>query len=158
MGIGSFQRQNGQQSTSGSSNCQDKWLVAHSDLLVRLWLQWLPRCGSVSLLRSLRSTRNRNLLSRNFHCAWGGWRVWEPASEFKFGANSDVTTTGSNALRAWNRFSSRRQLLFAFLGPVRKAKDRSTHMMIPLAQQNSAHRSEERRVGKECRSRWSPYH
>src|SRR5881392_220523 len=53
MGIGSFQRQNGQQSTNGSSNCQDKWLVAHSDLLVRLWLQWLPRCGSVSLLRSL---------------------------------------------------------------------------------------------------------
>src|SRR5258708_37231376 len=23
---------------------------------------------------------------------------------------------------------------------------------------NSSHRSEERRVGKECRSRWSPYH
>ena len=23
---------------------------------------------------------------------------------------------------------------------------------------NSDHRSEERRVGKECRSRWSPYH
>ena len=23
---------------------------------------------------------------------------------------------------------------------------------------NQAHRSEERRVGKECRSRWSPYH
>ena len=23
---------------------------------------------------------------------------------------------------------------------------------------NYAHRSEERRVGKECRSRWSPYH
>ena len=23
---------------------------------------------------------------------------------------------------------------------------------------NEAHRSEERRVGKECRSRWSPYH
>ena len=26
---------------------------------------------------------------------------------------------------------------------------------IPL---DAAHRSEERRVGKECRSRWSPYH
>ena len=24
--------------------------------------------------------------------------------------------------------------------------------------QNTASRSEERRVGKECRSRWSPYH
>ena len=27
-----------------------------------------------------------------------------------------------------------------------------------LAQQAVCHRSEERRVGKECRSRWSPYH
>ena len=26
------------------------------------------------------------------------------------------------------------------------------------AQQNEEGRSEERRVGKECRSRWSPYH
>src|SRR3989454_10121313 len=27
-----------------------------------------------------------------------------------------------------------------------------------LAQGSTLHRSEERRVGKECRSRWSPYH
>ena len=26
------------------------------------------------------------------------------------------------------------------------------------ARRNRPHRSEERRVGKECRSRWSPYH
>ena len=37
-------------------------------------------------------------------------------------------------------------------------------MMIPLAAPggkviaNASSRSEERRVGKECRSRWSPYH
>jgi len=98
---------------------------------------WVPKCVVASLSYS-RSTRNSNRLSRYFHCASGGWCVWEPASEFKFGANSDVPTTGSNALRAWNRLSSRRQLLFAFLGPVRKAKNRIAHMMIPLAQQNSA--------------------
>src|SRR5579863_10653666 len=28
----------------------------------------------------------------------------------------------------------------------------------PLLQYQRLHRSEERRVGKECRSRWSPYH
>ena len=28
----------------------------------------------------------------------------------------------------------------------------------PLFDQRDIHRSEERRVGKECRSRWSPYH
>ena len=29
---------------------------------------------------------------------------------------------------------------------------------VPLVQVNANTRSEERRVGKECRSRWSPYH
>ena len=29
---------------------------------------------------------------------------------------------------------------------------------VHLAGNSSAERSEERRVGKECRSRWSPYH
>ena len=31
-------------------------------------------------------------------------------------------------------------------------------MYKSVANLNSALRSEERRVGKECRSRWSPYH
>src|SRR2546430_17312471 len=31
-------------------------------------------------------------------------------------------------------------------------------LMIALASKNAILRSEERRVGKECRSRWSPYH
>ena len=30
--------------------------------------------------------------------------------------------------------------------------------LISLIFYNEEHRSEERRVGKECRSRWSPYH
>jgi len=30
--------------------------------------------------------------------------------------------------------------------------------IIQLAEEPPSHRSEERRVGKECRSRWSPYH
>src|SRR2546430_9018284 len=32
------------------------------------------------------------------------------------------------------------------------------HMYSPLHSYYNAFRSEERRVGKECRSRWSPYH
>src|SRR5256885_16710946 len=31
-------------------------------------------------------------------------------------------------------------------------------LMVPRAKRNEVLRSEERRVGKECRSRWSPYH
>ena len=34
----------------------------------------------------------------------------------------------------------------------------ATHTWQPLWLQNRETRSEERRVGKECRSRWSPYH
>ena len=33
-----------------------------------------------------------------------------------------------------------------------------TYEMPKLPYANNALRSEERRVGKECRSRWSPYH
>src|SRR2546422_7319985 len=37
-----------------------------------------------------------------------------------------------------------------------KIKDKDWNDYVVIAQGN--HRSEERRVGKECRSRWSPYH
>ena len=36
--------------------------------------------------------------------------------------------------------------------------DGSVHTARWIGVQNPADRSEERRVGKECRSRWSPYH
>src|SRR2546421_3200918 len=36
--------------------------------------------------------------------------------------------------------------------------DRETEITGPLAAKLFVSRSEERRVGKECRSRWSPYH
>ena len=32
------------------------------------------------------------------------------------------------------------------------------HIFVELDENSNAIRSEERRVGKECRSRWSPYH
>ena len=39
-------------------------------------------------------------------------------------------------------------------------EDRSASRMMHLNKETGEyeHRSEERRVGKECRSRWSPYH
>ena len=33
-----------------------------------------------------------------------------------------------------------------------------TFTLLTGCQDNNQNRSEERRVGKECRSRWSPYH
>ena len=40
--------------------------------------------------------------------------------------------------------------------PVRNPESMRIHCVI--AKSDKEHRSEERRVGKECRSRWSPYH
>ena len=36
--------------------------------------------------------------------------------------------------------------------------DNSADITAPAGTNGNDHRSEERRVGKECRSRWSPYH
>ena len=36
--------------------------------------------------------------------------------------------------------------------------DTERETLIELICAEQTHRSEERRVGKECRSRWSPYH
>src|SRR2546422_545740 len=44
----------------------------------------------------------------------------------------------------------------ARLAQERRAQARRRRLEVAVAQR--AQRSEERRVGKECRSRWSPYH
>ena len=41
---------------------------------------------------------------------------------------------------------------------IKSPFDRSTKIEQAVNDADDAHRSEERRVGKECRSRWSPYH
>ena len=46
----------------------------------------------------------------------------------------------------------KKQILWCVLHPLRVYNDKSLSMVLVGG------RSEERRVGKECRSRWSPYH
>ena len=41
---------------------------------------------------------------------------------------------------------------------TRRHVDTGPRAVLPEAFCHSLYRSEERRVGKECRSRWSPYH
>ena len=43
-------------------------------------------------------------------------------------------------------------------GYCRKPMKKISQEQVEFAKELHAERSEERRVGKECRSRWSPYH
>ena len=56
-------------------------------------------------------------------------------------------------------------ILLITLGPEKAAtifkhlkEDEIEELTLEIANTRSVSRSEERRVGKECRSRWSPYH
>ena len=48
--------------------------------------------------------------------------------------------------------------LFAIFGLGQYPNLGVTDAFIDVRHKDKQHRSEERRVGKECRSRWSPYH
>src|SRR3712207_3784885 len=68
-----------------------------------------------------------------------GWRFINPLMKQQYGVDS-MPETGENVA--------------AEFGVSRKDQD----AFALRSQQKAAARSEERRVGKECRSRWSPYH
>src|ERR1017187_7285055 len=62
----------------------------------------------------------------------------------------DIGALAKLDCESWKRCCSAQDRTQA--GPTNKEKRRVR------TSTTSAHRSEERRVGKECRSRWSPYH
>ena len=68
---------------------------------------------------------------------------------------------GGQAPRGWDELSIRFQEgmdLEKIRALLQQAKERGGSAGETVSAFNLVERSEERRVGKECRSRWSPYH
>src|SRR5260221_8053011 len=61
--------------------------------------------------------------------------------------------TGRTPFQQWFQQGQKRPKADAHPGPPSDSVE-----WVPLDAKNQTTRSEERRVGKECRSRWSPYH
>src|SRR5256886_4731357 len=85
-------------------------------------------------------------------------RFVRPESQFR----NFITADGSSGFRAE---PGRYHLYIAYNCPwahrtliFRKLKGLESMISISSARPDDRRRSEERRVGKECRSRWSPYH
>ena len=63
--------------------------------------------------------------------------------------------------REWGELYAFFRLLadgYVYAGTPEVKKNEAQRLPVAMIQREEHDRSEERRVGKECRSRWSPYH
>ena len=79
--------------------------------------------------------------------------------EIRLSPNIDTNdlNTKMNAAKKFLAKGNKVKITLRFRGREMAHMNSSKHILDDLAEQLSD-RSEERRVGKECRSRWSPYH
>src|SRR2546430_7909390 len=92
------------------------------------------------------SSRRRHT---RFDCDWSSDVC---SSDLCPGRSSWLGTASSSANGSHGRLTRKRELCSGG-HPANRGPDSSAHLA-----HGSVSRSEERRVGKECRSRWSPYH
>ena len=76
-----------------------------------------------------------------------GYGVWVSHGSSRADAMADLIF-----FEARREKEEKRRRRIRFLGAV------GSSLLLPILSGNGVLRSEERRVGKECRSRWSPYH
>src|SRR5260370_329415 len=126
--------------------------------------------SNLKLLR--RITRTENILHRNFtrrQVAIQNRVASNIASNIAKGALTYTDIAGDPVFRLLrlNRVASNIgisqstfsvKVLNLFSRSRRKTNKRKSKHSAMLRNKETRHRSEERRVGKECRSRWSPYH
>ena len=75
-----------------------------------------------------------------------------PKSKFRWKSRQEQTTASKL------RMERRGEKLDAAREKLAKQKPPKKPGAVKRLAHTAGHRSEERRVGKECRSRWSPYH
>ena len=68
-----------------------------------------------------------------------------------------IATVVSLRAKTWQRFSLKQKINSSSM-PTLPEQELSVGDRVTTLSRLSPMRSEERRVGKECRSRWSPYH
>ena len=84
---------------------------------------------------------------------------WEPIGVASKQADLDKAQDNANNAKATIAFDPNKTNHVAIILPGQTAKSNSWGLEAPNSASFFIHkRSEERRVGKECRSRWSPYH
>src|SRR5256885_3495458 len=71
-------------------------------------------------------------------------------------AGTLLAQVSSNTVATWQTLTTSSHLTTPTASPTTTRSP--TPAKIPLRGSKLIYRSEERRVGKECRSRWSPYH
>src|SRR5256885_341017 len=110
-------------------------------------LTWIPPICRVASPSDLMLAATGLATARSLGECTAAWMSWAPAA---MGRNSTVLPDTPSALR-----SKRRPSISLELRSVMSVKS----VTLPSDRQITLPaRSEERRVGKECRSRWSPYH
>src|SRR2546429_7933816 len=102
-----------------------------------------------------------------YHCLFFFLMIRRPPRSTLFPYTTLFRSLATNSARSEETFRlARRRTASRGCGKPRPPPDRADRTaqkcarrrIVPAAPGSTAARSEERRVGKECRSRWSPYH
>ena len=119
-------------------------------------------------MREAEAARKRRFRDKRRQAGWQDQLIWlspegqaalaalrQPGETLDACINRALITASETVVTRTRPVTSPPQ---AWTSPVPSPPPLETHEPRHQAQRGTSPRSEERRVGKECRSRWSPYH
>ena len=164
-----------QNSTSNELVLPDRWATEITPMLAtgettQAWLE-IDLDHRLKFASGMVLLTNRRLLARSPDDT--GWQEWPLQAGLKLqhhdhaGVGSLELVNGQGKLATWRYTLARNLAALRVISEFELHRDsavsgqpvvRSTEDCCPKCKAPLPRRSEERRVGKECRSRWSPYH